>query len=189
MKDKIKQVLRENIEKNILGVSVSRPDQVLIIMRGIPGGGKSTKARGLKGSGEIFSTDDRIEAQGDYRQFFANMIDKGDFSPLGKMHTLNFNMAKEAMENGVSPVIVDNTNIKANEPKNYVEAALNMGYADENIKFVDVGTGGLSAEELAQRNTHGVPLDKIKSMIQSHKAVGDLTLDKVVSSKPMFSNR
>jgi predicted kinase len=189
MKENIKRILREDIEKNMLGVTVSNPNQELIVMRGIPGAGKSTEAKELKGNGEIFSTDDRIESQGDYRDFFASMISSGDFSPLGKMHNLNFNMAKEAMENGVTPVIIDNTNIKANEPKNYVEAALKMGYADSNIKFVDVGTGGLSAEELAQRNTHGVPLDKIKSMIQSHKSVGPLSLEKVVKAKPMFNNK
>lgn len=188
MKENIRRILREDIEKNMLGVTVSKPNQELIVMRGIPGAGKSTKAKELKGSGQIFSTDDRIESQGDYRDFFASMISSGDFSPLGKMHNLNFNMAKEAMENGVTPVIIDNTNIKANEPKNYVEAALKMGYADSNIKFVDVGTGGLSAEELAQRNTHGVPLDKIESMIQSYNSVGPLSLEKVVKAKRMFNN-
>jgi len=186
MKENIIRILREEVENNFLGVNISKPNQVLIIMRGIPGAGKSTKAKALKGSGEIFSTDDRIKSQGDYREFFSNMIANKDFAPLSKMHTLNFDMAKQAMSNGVSPVIVDNTNIKANEPKNYVEAALNMGYADENIQFVDVGTGGVSAEELAERNTHGVPLDKIKQMIESHKGVGPLSLDKVIKSKPMF---
>ena len=189
MKENIRKILRESVEKNALGVSVTRPNQVLIVMRGIPGAGKSTKARELVGGGAIFSTDDRIEEKGDYREFFEKMISSKDFSPLSKMHNLNFKMAKEAMEKGVSPVIVDNTNIKANEPKNYVEAALNMGYADDNIKFVDVGTGGLSAEELAQRNTHGVPLDKIKAMIQSHKSVGPLSLEKVIKAKPMYSNK
>lgn len=189
MKENIRKILRESVEKNTLSVSVTRPNQVLIVMRGIPGAGKSTKAKELKGSGEIFSTDDRIEENGDYREFFEKMISSGNFGPLGKMHNLNFNMAKEAMEKGVSPVIVDNTNIKANEPKNYVEAALNMGYADDNIKFVDVGNGGLSAEELAERNTHGVPLEKIKAMIQSHKSVGPLSLDKVIKAKPMFNNK
>lgn len=153
------------------------------------GSGKSTKAKELVGSGQIFSTDDRIEAEGNYREFFKNMIDNKNFAPLSKVHNLNFNMAKKAMEDGVSPVVVDNTNIKANEPKNYIEAALNMGYADNNIKFVEVGTGGLSAEELANRNTHGVPLDKIEAMIQSYKSVGPLTLDKVIKAKNMYSNK
>ena len=133
MKDNIKRILREDVQKNMLGKSVNKPDQVLIIMRGIPGAGKSTKARELKGSGEIFSTDDRIEAQGDYNEFFSNMIKNKDFSPLGKVHGLNFKMAEKAMKEGVSPVIVDNTNIRPSEAKNYVESALRMGYADDNI--------------------------------------------------------
>jgi hypothetical protein len=37
MKEKIKEILREGSEKNIFGVAVSRPNQELIIMRGIPG--------------------------------------------------------------------------------------------------------------------------------------------------------
>ena len=188
-KERIKEILRESINYNKLGKEVTRPSQTLIIMRGIPGSGKSTKAKELVGNGAIFSTDERIEEKGDYREFFEKMISSGNFGPLGKMHNLNFKMGKEAMEKGVSPVIVDNTNIKANEPKNYVEAALNMGYADDNIKFIDVGTGGLSAEELADRNTHGVPLDKIKAMIQSHKSVGPLSLEKVIKAKPMYSNK
>ena len=189
MKENIKRILREGIETNSLGVKVTKPTQELIIMRGIPGAGKSTKAKELVGSGQIFSTDDRIESQGDYREFFKKMIDNKNFAPLSKVHNLNFNMAKKAMEDGVSPVVVDNTNIKANEPKNYIEAALNMGYADNNIKFIEVGTGGLSAEELANRNTHGVPLDKIEAMIQSYKSVGPLTLEKVIKAKDMYSNK
>lgn len=189
MKDKIKSILREGVIKNSLGIIVTRPDQELIIMRGIPGGGKSTKAKQLVGNGMIHSTDDLIEANGDYNEFFANMIAKGDFSPLSQMHKSNFNNAVTSMKNGVSPVIIDNTNIRANEPKNYIEAALNLGYADNNIKFVEIGTGGLSAEELAQRNTHGVPLDKIKSMIQAYESAGPMTLEKVLDAKPMYQQK
>jgi predicted kinase len=169
--------------KNSLGVEVTRPNDVLIIMRGIPGSGKSTAAKRLVGDGAIHSTDDVIEAKGDYRQFFADMIAKKNFAPLGQAHAQNFKNAKASIDNGISPVIIDNTNIKASEPKKYVEYALSVGYADDNIEFVEVGTGGLSAEELAERNTHGVPLDKIKQMIQSMESVGPLTLKKVVKSK------
>jgi len=37
MKKEIRTILREGMLKNSLGVAVSRPDQVLIVMRGIPG--------------------------------------------------------------------------------------------------------------------------------------------------------
>ena len=189
MKETIKKILREGVLNNSLGVSVNRPDQELIIMRGIPGSGKSTKAKELVGNGSIHSTDDVIEAIGDYNAFFANMVANKDFSPLSKVHNTNFQNAVTSMKNGTTPVIIDNTNIRPNEAKNYVEAALNLGYSDDNIKFVEIGTGGLSAEELAQRNTHGVPLDKIKSMIQAYEAAGPMDLQKVLNAKSMHSQK
>src|ERR1700747_3920432 len=95
MKETIKQILREELKKNALGVSVTKPNQELIVMRGIPGSGKSTKAKSLVGQGCIHSTDDLIEKTGDYNAFFAPMIaaqleDKPDaFAPLQKMHAKN----------------------------------------------------------------------------------------------------
>jgi predicted kinase len=189
MKETIKKILREGILTNSLGVNVNRPDQELIIMRGIPGSGKSTKAKQLAGGGSIHSTDDVIEDMGDYNEFFANMVTNKDFSPLSKVHNINFQNAVTSMKNGVTPVIIDNTNIRPNEAKNYVEAALNLGYSDDNIKFVEIGTGGLSAEELAQRNTHGVPLDKIKSMIQAYEVAGPMDLKKVLNATSMHSQK
>lgn len=111
------------------------------------------------------------------------MKESNDWSELGKMHGQNYRNAKTDMLDGKSPVIIDNTNIKAREPKMYVEAALRMGYDDNNIKIVDVGTNGLTAEALAKRNTHGVPLEKIKSMIASHSGVGQLTIKKIMEAK------
>jgi predicted kinase len=186
MKEKIKEILRESITKNVLGVIVSKPSQELIVMRGIPGAGKSTKAKSLVGQGKIHSTDDVIEAGGDYNEFFAKMIAAKDFSPLSKAHSTNLRNAISSMKSGESPVIIDNTNIKQNESKAYVVAALEMGYADNNIKFVDIGSAGVEAAELAKRNAHGVPLDKIEMMIASHTAQGPLTLQSVLGSKDMY---
>lgn len=189
MKDTIKNILREGTLKNSLGVTVTRPNQTLIVMRGIPGSGKSTKAKELVGEGAIHSTDDLIESQGDYRKFFADMISSGNFGPLSEMHKQNYLNAINSMESGITPVIVDNTNIRPSEAKNYVESALKLGYSDDNIKFVEIGTGGLLAEQLAERNTHGVPLDKIKSMIQAYESAGSMTLNKVLEAKSMYSEK
>jgi predicted kinase len=189
MKDTIKNILREGTLKNSLGVTVTRPNQKLIVLRGIPGAGKSTKAKELVGEGIIHSTDDLIESQGDYRKFFSDMISSGNFGPLSEMHKQNYLNAVNSMESGITTVIIDNTNIRPSEAKNYVESALNLGYSDDNIKFVDIGTGGLLAEQLAERNTHGVPLDKIKSMIQAHQSAGELTLEKVLNAKDMYPKK
>lgn len=37
MKKEIRTILREGMEKNALGVVVTRPTQELIVMRGVPG--------------------------------------------------------------------------------------------------------------------------------------------------------
>jgi hypothetical protein len=186
MKGKIKQILRESIMKNVLGVEITRPNQKLIIMRGIPGAGKSTKANSIVGEGIIHSTDNLIEATGDYRGFFARLIESGDFKDLSRMHSKNLSNAIKSIKDGISPVVIDNTNIKANEAKAYVVAALENGLDDNNISIVDIGTRGLTADELAVSNTHGVPLDKIKMMMESHKSVGDLTVKKILESKDMY---
>ncbi len=89
MKENIKQILRETMSKNILGVTVTKPNQELIVMRGIPGAGKSTKAKSIVGQGKIHSTDDVIEAGGDYNEFFAKMIASKDFTPLSRAHSTN----------------------------------------------------------------------------------------------------
>lgn len=171
------------MKTNKLGILVTRPTQELIIMRGIPGSGKSTRSKQLVGFGEIHSTDALIEASGDYREFFQKMIDSKSYMALGWKHKKNLKNALQAVSDGISPVIIDNTNIKHVDAKAYVEGALMLGLADENIKFEDVGTGGLDAEALAIRNTHGVPLDKIKSMMASHKGQGQITLESVLKTK------
>ena len=124
-----------------------------------------------------------IESNGDYNDFFKKMKESNDFSALGKMHGQNYRNAKSDMLRGVSPVIIDNTGIKPRDSKMYVETALKMGFDEGNIKIVDIGTNGFTAEELANRNTHNVPLETIKRMISSHASIGELTVKKIMESK------
>ncbi len=172
--------------KNSLNINITRPSQVLFIMRGVPGSGKSFKANSLKENGVIHSTDDLIESQGDYMSFFQEMFRTKNFANLNRMHSKNLANAKKSMEEGITPVIIDNTNIKANESKAYVKHALDLGFSDENIRIVDIGTGGLTVEQLAARNTHGVPADAIAKMVESYKSVGPLSVKKIMGSSDMY---
>jgi hypothetical protein len=178
--------------KNILGIEVTKPDNKLIVMRGVSGAGKSTNARELvfDNNGVIYSTDTTIEKEfGDYNKFFQDMVEKNDFSNLHKAHQKTLRNAKIAIDSNVPYIIVDNTNIKAWEPKEYVLYALENGYSDDNIIIVDVGNGGLTPEELFERNLHGVPLDKIQSMYDSHAAHSPMTLEKIINSKNPFDKK
>ena len=173
------------MKKNILNIDITRPNQKLVIIRGIPGSGKSTLANKIVGEGKIHSTDTLIEATGDYNEFFKKMVDSNDWSAHSKIHNDNFINAKKSMLEGVKIVIIDNTNIKASEPKLYVEAALKMGYNENNVIIEDVGDGGVTPQVLFERNTHGVPLKTIEKMVKSHKSIGNLTVKKILEAKDM----
>jgi len=172
-----------NNSVNYLGVSVTKPNYKLYILRGISGSGKSTKAKELVGNGVIHSTDDVITEHYDYDEFFRLINTENKFYLLGNMHSKNLNNFKKSIDDGKNPIIVDNTNIKASDIKPYVKYALEMGFSDENIIIVEIGTGGLTAEELANRNTHGVQLKKIEDMIKKLNGSGKMTLKKIMDAK------
>uniref|UniRef100_A0A8B9G9U1 NEDD4-binding protein 2-like 2 n=1 Tax=Amazona collaria TaxID=241587 RepID=A0A8B9G9U1_9PSIT len=99
--------------------------KLLLILRGLPGSGKTTLSRVLLGEshdGIVFSTDDYFRQHDGYTYNAAQ---------LGDAHDWNQKRAKQAMEQGKSPVIIDNTNTQAWEMKPYVEVALEKGYRVE----------------------------------------------------------
>ncbi|XP_014821564.1 PREDICTED: NEDD4-binding protein 2-like 1 isoform X2 [Calidris pugnax] len=94
----------------------------LVLLRGLPGSGKTTLARQLKrdhSSAVVLSTDDFFIENGVYV-----------FEPdlLEDAHKWNQKRARKAMKNGKSPVIIDNTNIHAWEMKPYVMMARENRY-------------------------------------------------------------
>ncbi|XP_047449224.1 NEDD4-binding protein 2-like 2 [Mugil cephalus] len=130
---------------------------VLILMRGLPGSGKSTLAKELLStgpSGIILSTDDYFAQKNDYRY---------DPGLLGAAHEWNQSRAKDALHDGCSPIIIDNTNLQAWEMKPYVRMALERGY---KVEFCEPDTRWkFDPYELEKRNKQGVPQEKIAQML------------------------
>ncbi|KAI1893591.1 hypothetical protein AGOR_G00125300 [Albula goreensis] len=149
------------------------PLLILILMRGVPGSGKSTLARKLLASGPnglILSTDDYFSEDNGY-----------SYNPslIGDAHEWNQNRAREAMDDGCSPVIIDNTNLQAWEMKPYVEMALERGYS---INFQEPDTSWkLDPFELEKRNNHGVPSRKISQMLERFEL--PMSVDIVLKSR------
>jgi len=146
----------------------------LVMMRGIPGSGKSTKAqeiarKHLENGGKsvaVCSTDDYHMEGNEY-------IFKRD--KLGDFHTRNQMRAYEYCRNGVELIIVDNTNIKRKEMLVYINNAKPWGY---EVEEVIVGEDSLMSDPTspiftsyidmcAARNTHGVPRDVIDRMART----------------------
>ncbi|NXP43854.1 N42L1 protein, partial [Heliornis fulica] len=106
----------------------------------------------------VLSTDDYFIENGVY-------LFEPDF--LEDAHTWNQKRAHKAMKNGKSPVIIDNTNIQAWEMKPYVLMARENRY---EVVFQEPDTPWkFSVRELARRNTHHVPREKIQRMKEQYE--------------------
>jgi len=56
---------------------------------------------------------------------------------LGAAHLWNQQRAKKAMEQGISPVVIDNTNVKFDHFQNYIKVAKENGY---DVKYAEPNT-------------------------------------------------
>ncbi|XP_062963923.1 NEDD4-binding protein 2 [Cynocephalus volans] len=134
---------------------------VLVLLRGLPGSGKSFLARTLQEdnpNGVILSSDDYFYINGQY-QF--------DVKYLGEAHEWNQNRAKEAFEKKVSPIIIDNTNLQAWEMKPYVALSQKHKY---KVLFREPDTWWkFKPKELARRNIHGISKEKITRMLEHYQ--------------------
>lgn len=142
----------------------------LIIPRGLPGSGKSTLSNLLAldaiENGKtciICSTDDFFMVAGEY---------KFDFRKLAANHRLNQEKAFYHMECGTDTIIIDNTNICANEVVPYVDRALHHDYV---VQLLDVNTDwAFNIDELLKKNTHGVPRESYERMLNKWEDVDDM---------------
>ncbi len=148
-------------------------EKVMYIMRGLPGSGKSTQARALAGAnGVIYSTDDFFMEGNDY---------KFDPSKIVANHGKNQERAKKACEEGISPIVIDNTNTQKWEARSYVQFAKENGYT---VKFVEATSAwSRDPEELAKRNLHGVPREGIENMLKRYEPHEEFTEESVLKSK------
>tara|TARA_R110002126_G_C10490983_1_gene504766 strand:+ start:19655 stop:20119 length:465 start_codon:yes stop_codon:yes gene_type:complete len=148
----------------------------LVMMRGIPGSGKSTKAqeiarKHLENGGRsvaICSTDDYHMEHGEYV-----------FKPklLGEFHVKNQIRASGYMDKCIELVIVDNTNIKRKDMMVYINNGQSCGYEVEEVivgkdkLFPDMDASAHDftnyIDMCAARNTHGVPKDVIDRMART----------------------
>lgn len=158
------------IAKNKNWYKKAQQQKILWIMRGISGSGKSTLANKLVQDGVILGTDDFFETENEYQY---------DFSRIEEAHQWNIARAEEMMQKGISPIVIDNTNVGASAMKPYVENGLKYGY---KIEMAEPNTPWkFNAEELAQRNKHGTSKEIIQEMLDKWEP--DLTVKDIMESQ------
>jgi predicted kinase len=133
------------------------PSCELILIRGLPGSGKSKFANMLV---EYCSEEEAVVLEAD--QFFLDEKGAYVFDPtkLSAAHEWCLERAVEAMKKG-QRVVVANTFTQLWMMRPYIDWAKELGIPFTVISLYD---GGKSDETLASRNGHGVPLRTIAMM-------------------------
>lgn len=127
--------------------------QTITLVRGISGCGKTTLAQqlALGGNRKLVAADDFFMKDGAYC-----------FEPsrLPDAHAWCQQVAADSIREG-KHVIVHNTFTQRWEMEPYLKMAADSGC---RVTVVSLYDGGCTDEELAERNSHGVPLAGIRSM-------------------------
>ncbi|KAJ8723402.1 hypothetical protein PYW08_003314 [Mythimna loreyi] len=156
--EQIKEIITDHNQGN----------RTLILMRGVPGSGKSYLARQLVDmmigaspnnyKTHILTTDDYFMVRGQYQY---------DKYKLSEAHSWNHNRARNAITAGLSPVIIDNTNIELWEMEPYLREGVKNGYI---IQVVEPKTPwAKKASQLVRKNVHNVPIVNIKRMLDNYR--------------------
>lgn len=170
---------------------------VIFIMKGPPGCGKSHKAARLGGT--IFSTDNFFMKNGGY---------KFDPKKLYTAHTWTQNRAREAMQRGITPVVIDNTNCRIRDAIPYVVMAKQYQYFPEIIEsdspwwaeiknllldrslnqdkiadWADKLANGFKFEGKIIKNVHKVPVEAIKKFFDRYSPYTIADVESIIQAK------
>ena len=143
-------------------VPVPQEPKTVIVMRGLPGSGKSTFVEENFPNAVVCSADKFfIDNDGNYNF---------DVMRLSEAHQWCMEEFIDALFDKKREVVVDNTNMCNWEYANYILLAENLGY---KVRIIVMAAGlhdDTSTKTLAKRNTHGVDATTIARMMDRYQS-------------------
>lgn len=129
--------------------------KTIIMMRGLPGSGKTTMAKTF--GGLRLSTDDYWTLGGKSYQFVVALAPYAHKWNLARCHI--------AMVDQIPLIVIDNTNINRDQMLPYIELATIYDY---RVIYAKPDTPwAMDPVECAKRSSHNVPEEKVKLMAES----------------------
>lgn len=122
-------------------LNVQKLNNEIVLIRGLPGSGKTTKATVMNGYRHL-EADQFLEVNGEYVY---------DASKIRLAHDWCVSTAKECLEQGLN-VVVSNTFVRLWEMKRYIDLGFPFRIIEMKEKY---------------QNIHGVPQEKINLMAKS----------------------
>jgi predicted kinase len=147
--------------------------RVLVLVRGVPGSGRTTLALQHAGSsGIVLSTDDFFLTDGEY---------DFDGSRIHEAHAWNHKRAVSHLKyQRTQRIVIDNNNSQAWEMREYAHVGIQNGY-QVRIRTVDT-PWRYDASECAKRTAKGLSEDDIARIIKKFDK-GDISLDDCLNAK------
>lgn len=133
---------------------------LIVILRAVPGSGKSTFAAFVKMYAESIGLEAQICNADSY--FMTLQGYKYDSQSIPAAHARSQAYCLEALARGVPVVIIDNTNVTRREWSPYSRMAQDGGHALCRVAFVT----DLDAQALAARSWHEIPLRKLQERMR-----------------------
>lgn len=166
-----------------VGSLIKKGYRVMILMRGPPGCGKSHLSRSLVTNfacldNNGYSIEDFICSTDDYF-YNAKGVYKYNPSYIPEAHKFNHQRVENKARSGLSPIIVDNTNMQIWEMLPYVKLAVQNNYL---IEILEPKTPwGSSTRALARKNTHGVSQTRIQQIMDKYEKCSVASLTRVIN--------
>lgn len=165
--DPAKESSDRNSHLDKLYYQISDGYKILVLMRGLPGSGKSSLARQLLQRASLDPAQHLVSADDYFTDRFGNY--NYDRAKISEAHRDCQNRVNAMMIRNFAPIIVDNTNIRLWEMEAFCVNAVDHGYI---VQILEPTTyWAKNPEECMRRNCHGVPFDTIINMKRTYERI------------------